>query len=77
MLPYGLVHMDVEHAYMDDSEAQRILSEFYGVIVDESSAKLEIASLVLGHAAGTLDHAHQGLYDALVAAGQIQESEPH
>jgi hypothetical protein len=31
---------------MDDTEAQRILSEFYGVIVDESSAKLEIAALV-------------------------------
>jgi len=64
--------------HMDDTGAQRILSEFYGVIVDESSAKLEIAALILGHAAGTLDLAHQGLYDALVAAGEIQqESEQH
>jgi hypothetical protein len=55
--------------------AQRMLAGHYGKPVNPSFVAIEIAALVLGHAAGTLDDAHQQLYVALVAAGQIPESD--
>jgi hypothetical protein len=57
--------------------AQQMIAGHYGKSVNPSFVAIEIAALVLGHAAGTLDEAHQHLYAALVAAGQIQEPDPH
>lgn len=53
--------------------AQRMIAGHYGKPVNPSFVAIEIAALMLGHAAGTLDHAHGRLYASLVAAGQIQE----
>jgi hypothetical protein len=61
---------------MDDTVAQEIIGEYYGKPVNASFAELEMAALVLGHAAGTLDHEHERLYAALVAAGEIKEPTP-
>ena len=51
--------------------AQKLISQHYGTPADPSFVAIELSALVLGHAAGTLGDAHQQLYAALVAAGQI------
>ncbi len=51
--------------------AQEIFGEYYGKPVDPAFVAIELGALVLGHAAGTLDVAHERLYAALVSAGQI------
>jgi hypothetical protein len=56
--------------------AQQMIAGHYGKPVNPSFVAIEIAALVLGHAAGTLDDAHQQLYSSLVFAGQIQEPNP-
>jgi hypothetical protein len=57
--------------------AQELIREHYGEPANPSFVAIELAALVLGHAAGTLDQAHQQLYAALVDAGQMQVSDPH
>jgi len=54
--------------------AQEMIAGHYGKPVNPSFVAIEIAALVLGHAAGTMDDAHERLYAALVAAGQIKGS---
>jgi hypothetical protein len=51
--------------------AQRMIAAHYGKPVNPSFVAIEIATLVLGHAAGTLDDAHELLYASLIDAGQI------
>jgi hypothetical protein len=53
--------------------AQVMIADHYGKSVNPSFVAIEIAALVLGHAAGTLDRAHGQLYASLVAAGEIRE----
>jgi hypothetical protein len=53
--------------------AQMMIADHYGKAVNSSFVAIEIAALVVGHAAGTLDGAHEVLYAALVNAGQIEE----
>jgi hypothetical protein len=50
-----------------------MIAEHYGKPVNPSFVAIEIAALVLGHAAGTMDDAHERLYASLVAAGEIKE----
>jgi hypothetical protein len=57
--------------------AQKLISGHYGKAVNSSFVAIELSALVLGHAAGTLDGAHEHLYAALVDAGQIQVADPH
>jgi hypothetical protein len=57
--------------------AQKLISGHYGKPANPSFVAIELSALMLGHAAGTLDDAHQQLYAALVAAGQIQEPDAH
>jgi hypothetical protein len=53
--------------------AQQMIAGHYGKSINPSFVAIEIAALVLGHAAATLDSAHEQLYAALVNAGQIHE----
>jgi hypothetical protein len=53
--------------------AQRMIAGHYGKPVNPSFVAIEIAALVLGHAAGTLDEAHESLYASLLVAGEIKE----
>ena len=39
--------------------AQKMIAEHYGTTVNPSFVAIEIAALVLGHAAGTLEKAQQ------------------
>ena len=57
--------------------AQKLIGGHYGTVANPSFVAIELSALVLGHAAGTLDHAHRRLYAALVDAGQIQVPDPH
>jgi hypothetical protein len=52
--------------------AQKMIAVRYGKPVNPSFVAIEIAALVLGHSAGTLDDAHELLYASLVDAGQIE-----
>ena len=52
--------------------AQKMIALHYGKPVNPSFVAIEIAALVMGHAAGTLDCAHEQLHASLVAAGQIE-----
>jgi hypothetical protein len=56
-----------------DTIAQKMIAGHYGKPVNPSFVAIEIAALVLGHAAGSLDDAHEALYAALLAAGEIKE----
>lgn len=56
--------------------AQKMIAGHYGKPVNPSFVAIEMSALVLGHAAGTLDKAHEQLYAALYAAGQIQQLDP-
>jgi hypothetical protein len=56
--------------------AQKMIAGHYGKPVNPSFVAIEIAALMMGHAAGTLDDAHQRLYASLLAAGQIQVTDP-
>jgi hypothetical protein len=53
--------------------AREMIAKHYGKPVNPSFVAIEIAALVLGHAAGTMDDAHKRLYASLVAAGEISE----
>jgi hypothetical protein len=53
--------------------AQEMIAEYYGKPVNPSFVAIEIAALVLGHAGGKMDDAHERLYASLVAAGEIRE----
>jgi hypothetical protein len=53
--------------------AQKMIAGHCGKPVNPSIVAIDIAALVLGHAAGSLHDAHQALYASLVVAGEITE----